>query len=59
MTRMNDLMRVKVATAHAQGDLDALRALALAALDDLDMVINAYDGLADEVVYVYSRGNAS
>jgi hypothetical protein len=56
---MNDLMRVKVATAHANGDLDELRALALAAIDDLDMVINAYDGLADEVVYVRTRGNAT
>lgn len=59
MTRMNDLIRVKVATAHANGDLDELRALALAALDDLDMVISAYDGLADEVVYVRTRGTAS
>lgn len=46
MTRMTDLYRVKVVTAHANGDLDELRAMALAALDDLDVVLRAYDDLA-------------
>jgi hypothetical protein len=36
MPLLTDLIRVQVATAHATGDLDALRDLALAALDDLD-----------------------
>lgn len=50
MTRMTDLARVKVATAHAEGDLDELRSYALAALDDLDVVLRAYDDLAAATV---------
>lgn len=43
MGRLTDYVRVQVATAYAKGDLDELRALALAAIDDLDRVVDAYD----------------
>ena len=43
MARLTDHTRVLVATAYAKGDLDDLRALALAAIDDLDRVTDAYD----------------
>lgn len=43
MARLTDHTRVLVATAYALGDLDELRALALAAIDDLDRVVDAYD----------------
>lgn len=43
MTRLTDHTRVLVAKAYALGDLDELRALALAAIDDLDRVVDAYD----------------
>lgn len=43
MGRLTDYVRVQVATAYAKGDLDDLRALALAAIDDLDRVTDAYD----------------
>jgi hypothetical protein len=46
MTLLTDLSRVAVATAYAECDLDALRSLALAAIDDLDRVVAAYDRLA-------------
>lgn len=59
MSRMTDLARVRVVTAHATGDLDALRDYALTALDDLDTVISAYDGLSRDVVFVTTRGTAS
>lgn len=36
MTLLTDRFRVEVATAYELGDLDTLRAIALAALDDLD-----------------------
>lgn len=46
MGRLTDHVRVQVATAYAKGDLDELRALALAAIDDLDKAMDAYDELA-------------
>ena len=42
MPRLTDHVRVQVATAYAKGDLDDLRALALAAIDDLDRVADEY-----------------
>lgn len=42
MARLTDHTRVLVATAYALGDLDELRALALAAIDDLDQAADAY-----------------
>lgn len=43
MARLTDHTRVLVAKAYATGDLDQLRALALAAIDSLDKVVDAYD----------------
>ena len=43
MARLTDHTRVLVATAYAKGDLDDLRRIALAALDDLDRAVDAYD----------------
>jgi hypothetical protein len=43
MPRLTDHVRAQVATAYTKGDLDDLRALALAALDDLDRAVDAYD----------------
>lgn len=48
MSRMTDMARVKVATAYANGDLDDLRLWAMTALQDLDAVLDAYDGLVAE-----------
>lgn len=42
MGRLTDHVRVQVATAYAKGDLDELRRIALAAIDDLDRVADAY-----------------
>lgn len=46
MPRLTDHVRVQVATAYALGDLDELRALALAAIDALDQAVDAYDAMA-------------
>lgn len=43
MARLTDHTRDLVANAYATGDLDELRALALAAIDDLDRAVDAYD----------------
>lgn len=49
MSALVALSRMKVETAYAAGDLDALRSLALTALTDLDNVIDAYDGVTREL----------
>lgn len=57
--RLTDIAREQVAAAYAAGDLDALRDLALTAIDDLEAASRAFATYADEVVYVYNRGTAS